>query len=264
MKGAIGVIELDHPSRRGRGHRGRRSSTASGCGRSATSIYAMPPVRDRRRGPRADHATRDGGGAHEDRRDRHRHRASARRSSPPRSCDARDDAYVKPAQTGDDDDARDRARALRRRRPHARPLPRAARARDAPPRAPGVPLHHAARDRRLRRALDARPRRRSRAPAACSCASATTGTIADVAELLDAPLIVVARAGLGTLNHTALTVEAIERRGLHCLGHRDRLAGRATPTSPRSATWTTSNAIAPVLGRHPRRRCTDLNLEIPA
>ena len=40
------------------------------------------------------------------------------------------------------------------------------------------------------------------------------GTIADVAELLDAPLIVVARAGLGTLNHTALTVEAIERRGL--------------------------------------------------
>ena len=37
------------------------------------------------------------------------------------------------------------------------------------------------------------------------------GTIADVAELLDAPLIVVARAGLGTLNHTALTVEAIAR-----------------------------------------------------
>ena len=37
-------------------------------------------------------------------------------------------------------------------------------------------------------------------------------------QLLDAPLIVVARAGLGTLNHTALTVEAIERRGLECLG----------------------------------------------
>jgi len=38
------------------------------------------------------------------------------------------------------------------------------------------------------------------------------GTIADVAKLLDAPLIVVARAGLGTLNHTALTLEALERR----------------------------------------------------
>src|SRR4051812_39354401 len=29
------------------------------------------------------------------------------------------------------------------------------------------------------------------------------GTIADVAQLLDAPVLVVARAGLGTLNHTA-------------------------------------------------------------
>ena len=31
-------------------------------------------------------------------------------------------------------------------------------------------------------------------------------------------MIVVARAGLGTLNHTALTVEAIKRRGVTCLG----------------------------------------------
>ena len=66
------------------------------------------------------------------------------------------------------------------------------------------------------------------------------GTIADVAELLQAPLIVVARAGLGTLNHTALTVEAIHRRGLTCLGivigswpQRPRLGGRMQPRGPR-------------------------------
>jgi dethiobiotin synthetase len=44
------------------------------------------------------------------------------------------------------------------------------------------------------------------------------GTLADVAALLDAPVLVVAAAGLGTLNHTALTVEALAARGLCCLG----------------------------------------------
>ena len=44
------------------------------------------------------------------------------------------------------------------------------------------------------------------------------GTIADVAALLDAPVVVVARAGLGTLNHTALTCEALRARGLRCAG----------------------------------------------
>ncbi|MGC9667405.1 dethiobiotin synthase [Planosporangium sp. 12N6] len=37
-------------------------------------------------------------------------------------------------------------------------------------------------------------------------------TIADLAIALGAPAIVVARAGLGTLNHTALTLEALDRR----------------------------------------------------
>ena len=36
--------------------------------------------------------------------------------------------------------------------------------------------------------------------------------------MLDAPVLVVAAAGLGTLNHTALTVEALRRRGLTCAG----------------------------------------------
>jgi dethiobiotin synthetase len=39
-------------------------------------------------------------------------------------------------------------------------------------------------------------------------------TIADLAIALGAPAVVVARAGLGTLNHTALTLEALERRGV--------------------------------------------------
>ncbi len=44
------------------------------------------------------------------------------------------------------------------------------------------------------------------------------GTLADVAAALDAPVLVVAAAGLGTLNHTALTVEALQARGLTCAG----------------------------------------------
>jgi len=39
-------------------------------------------------------------------------------------------------------------------------------------------------------------------------------TVADLAVSLDAATVVVARAGLGTLNHTALTLEALERRGV--------------------------------------------------
>jgi dethiobiotin synthetase len=44
------------------------------------------------------------------------------------------------------------------------------------------------------------------------------GTLADVAALLDAPVLVVAAAGLGTLNAAALTVEALHNRRLTCTG----------------------------------------------
>ncbi|WP_110946001.1 dethiobiotin synthase [Streptomyces avicenniae] len=44
------------------------------------------------------------------------------------------------------------------------------------------------------------------------------GTIAGIAGLLDAPVLVVAAAGLGTLNATELTVEALRARGLSCPG----------------------------------------------
>jgi dethiobiotin synthetase len=51
-------------------------------------------------------------------------------------------------------------------------------------------------------------------------------TVADLANELALPLIVVARRSLGTLNHTLLTVEAAQRRGL-------RVAGLAiTATTP--------------------------------
>ncbi|GAA1001486.1 dethiobiotin synthase [Acrocarpospora macrocephala] len=43
-------------------------------------------------------------------------------------------------------------------------------------------------------------------------------TIADLAHALQAPVLVVARAGLGTLNHTALTLEVLALRGLALAG----------------------------------------------
>jgi dethiobiotin synthetase len=43
-------------------------------------------------------------------------------------------------------------------------------------------------------------------------------TIADLAAILDAPVLVVAPAALGTLNHTALTLEALATRKLACAG----------------------------------------------
>ena len=43
-------------------------------------------------------------------------------------------------------------------------------------------------------------------------------TYADLAVALGLPVLVVARAGLGTVNHTALTVEALRARGLALAG----------------------------------------------
>lgn len=44
------------------------------------------------------------------------------------------------------------------------------------------------------------------------------GTLADLARHLGAPVLVVAAAGLGTLNATALTTEALRIRGIPCTG----------------------------------------------
>jgi dethiobiotin synthetase len=55
-----------------------------------------------------------------------------------------------------------------------------------------------------------------------------SGTLADVAASAAAPVLVVAAAGLGTLNHSALTAEVLRVRGLGCVG----LVIGAWPTEP--------------------------------
>jgi dethiobiotin synthetase len=76
-------------------------------------------------------------------------------------------------------------------------------------------------------------------------------TMADLARALGAPLLVVARPGLGTLNHAALTVEAARRRGLPVLG----LVICGYPPSPDLASRTNpawlERLAAPVLGTVP-------------
>jgi dethiobiotin synthetase len=47
---------------------------------------------------------------------------------------------------------------------------------------------------------------------------APTFTLVDLAVRLAAPVLVVASAGLGTLNHTALTTEALAARNVRCAG----------------------------------------------
>jgi dethiobiotin synthetase len=44
------------------------------------------------------------------------------------------------------------------------------------------------------------------------------GTLADVAWSIGAPVLIVADAGLGTLNATALAAEVLRRRGIECAG----------------------------------------------
>jgi dethiobiotin synthetase len=73
------------------------------------------------------------------------------------------------------------------------------------------------------------------------------GTLADVAALLDAPVLVVARAALGTLNHTALTLEAINARGLTCAG----VVIGSWPGEPDLAARCNLEDLGPILGRIP-------------
>ncbi len=61
-------------------------------------------------------------------------------------------------------------------------------------------------------------------------------TYADLAAALGLPVLVVARAGLGTVNHTALTVEALRRRGLAIAGIvLNRTAPDDDPSVPHNA-----------------------------
>jgi dethiobiotin synthetase len=67
-------------------------------------------------------------------------------------------------------------------------------------------------------------------------------TLADLATTLGVQTIVVARAGLGTLNHTALTLEALERRGVPA-----RVVLGAWPAEPELVHWVNLTELVPHL-----------------
>src|SRR5439155_18598191 len=73
--------------------------------------------------------------------------------------------------------------------------------------------------------------------------------IADLAAALGLPLLVVARAGLGTVNHTALTVLAARRAGLDPVGV--LLNGADDESSPDNARLIEGLAGVPVRGHTP-------------
>jgi dethiobiotin synthetase len=80
------------------------------------------------------------------------------------------------------------------------------------------------------------------------------GTIADLAVVLGAPVLVVARAGLGTLNAAALTCQTIRRHNLTCPG----VVIGAWPAQPDLAARCNLADLprysgAPLLGRLPAR-----------
>lgn len=77
--------------------------------------------------------------------------------------------------------------------------------------------------------------------------------VLDLARWLQLPLVVVARAGLGTINHTVLTVKAAEQAGLQVLG----VILNKFPAEPGLAERTNPEVIAaltgrPILGRVPK------------
>ncbi len=67
-------------------------------------------------------------------------------------------------------------------------------------------------------------------------------TVADLAVQLGVRALVVARAGLGTLNHTALTLEALERRGVPAA-----VVLGAWPAEPELVHWANLGELIPHL-----------------
>jgi dethiobiotin synthetase len=77
------------------------------------------------------------------------------------------------------------------------------------------------------------------------CPLAEETTVADLAIALDYPLLIVAHRGLGTLNHTLLTVEAARSRGLRIAGV---ILNGARPTTDPIAEATNAEELAARLG----------------
>jgi dethiobiotin synthetase len=85
-------------------------------------------------------------------------------------------------------------------------------------------------------------------------------TMADLAFSWGLPVLIVARAGLGTINHTVLTAEYARRRGLQVLG----LVVNGFPEHPGTAERTnpeilTSMTGLPLLGTLPHRPDVDID-----
>lgn len=80
------------------------------------------------------------------------------------------------------------------------------------------------------------------------CPLAEGTTVADLAIALDYPIIIVARRGLGTLNHTLLTLEAAQARGLRVAG---LVLNGAEATRDPIAEWTNPDELARRLGLVP-------------
>ncbi|MDQ1685151.1 MAG: dethiobiotin synthetase [Frankiaceae bacterium] len=91
---------------------------------------------------------------------------------------------------------------------------------------------------------------------------AAGGTVADLAVALGARVLVVAAAGLGTLNATALTCDAVRARGLDCAG----VVIGSWPAAPDLAAYANLDdlpvyARAPLLGRVPAQAGTSTPAE---
>jgi dethiobiotin synthase len=72
-------------------------------------------------------------------------------------------------------------------------------------------------------------------------------TIADLTHAVSAAAIVVCRSGLGTLNHTALTLEALDRRGIAV----DGLVIGSWPEQPTDIDVDNRRQLGPVIGAIP-------------
>ena len=74
----------------------------------------------------------------------------------------------------------------------------------------------------------------------------------DLAERLRLPVVLVGRAGLGTLNHCALSVEALEHRGIPLAAVvLNRTTPEDNPSVESNARWVSELTGAPVLGPGP-------------
>ena len=80
-----------------------------------------------------------------------------------------------------------------------------------------------------------------------------TETVLDLVERVDAPVVLAARAGLGTINHTVLSVDACRNAGVRVLGVVlvDTEGGVTPDFAADNARRITAQSGAPVLGRLP-------------